>query len=167
MKAAVVPRNLRNINRKEDFNSLITTESKKIEQVYKQIERYKEHKYILDANNNPYNKIFGIIVNFEDRFIDRTKIFNRLFEIHFPDISNSRKLQIQNSIRIIDLSNLELLILYENNKSFKELLFQTDFSTLNFVPDLVHPLKAIASFENYLQESQDKAVNLLKYFLKL
>lgn len=166
MKASVVPRTLRNINEKEDFDSLITTESIKIKQVYNQIERYKKHEYLLDDDRKPYTKVYGIIVNFEDRFIDRQKIFNRFFEINLPNIPNSRKLEIQNSIRIIDLSNLELLMLYENNKTFKELLFDSEFSTLNFAPDLVKPLKLSPSFVNYLNSSKKKAVNLLNQFIK-
>lgn len=166
MKASVVPIALRNVNEKEDFDSLITTESEKIRQVYNQIERYKKHKYLLD-DNKPYTKVYGIIVNFEDRFIDRQKIFNRFFEINLPNVTSSRKLEIQNTIRIIDLSNLELLVLYENSKTFKELVFDSEFSTLNFAPDLIKPLKLSPSFEKYLKSAEEKAVNLLNQFIKI
>lgn len=151
MKASVVPKNLRDINNVGFIDNILKRESDKINQVYKQIQNYREFEYPIKGYSKPFKTIKGIIVNFEDSHLCRRKIIERFFQDYLSESTDSEREEIFDIIRIIDLSNLELLLLYRNTKNFRKLLFEAEYTTLNYASSLKQPTEATRDLELFVE----------------
>ena len=150
MKASVVPKDLRNIYNNEKLDEMIERESDKINQVYKQIQNYNNFKFNIGEINTVFDDVIGIIVNFEDSYIDRSKIFERFFEVHLPNASLNKKIEISKIIRLMDLSDLEIIMNFNYNTSFKGLIFGKDYTTFTYSSNISFKSKKTENISNYL-----------------
>ena len=139
MKASVVPKDLRNIYNNEKLDEMIERESDKINQVYKQIQNYNNFKFNIGEINT-----------------DRSKIFERFFEVHLPNASLNKKIEISKIIRLMDLSDLEIIMNFNYNTSFKGLIFGKDYTTFTYSSNISFKSKKTENISNYLGDLEEK-----------
>lgn len=156
MKSTTVSKKLRDHENVHSVNEKIKVEAKKINQVYKQMKNYKDKLFCI-GEEAEIDNIYGIVVNIENSYIDRREIFENFFEIHLPNADEDEMKYIYDSIRIVDLYNLEHIFLINHNKSMKEILFGKPYTNFYFSPGSSAKEKRTEHLQRYIDEHKRRA----------
>lgn len=143
------------LNRSNDnyqgIDDTTVREAKKIKQIYDRITDYKNDLFKV-KNESGEGNVYGIIVNLESSYIYPENIFIYFFETYFPNISSEKRKMIEKSIRIIYLSNLEHILLFNNKLSFKQIVFDSSHTDFTFNTGNRSTKDGIVQYQNFVNK---------------
>lgn len=139
-----------------DISESTAKEASKLNQVYNRMKDYKEGYFKVRSENGEKN-MYGIIVNLENTFISREKIFSLFFKEYLPSSTIEEQNNIKDTIRFIDLSDLELLLLFKKEEVFKKLLFTQNHDNLHFANGYYRIQDGIFQYQEFVEDFTEKS----------
>jgi len=137
-------------------------------QLFKCIDKHNKGEFKINGDSFRMGNCYGVVVNFEDTFIERNPIYESFFEkysIEFKkEISVDFKVWTYHHLRIIDLTQFENVLIYnvENpisklfSNKHSDLMYSFDENELEYKEEVTETVTKIL----------DEYINILETFMK-
>ena len=132
-KSSVIKSSFRDINNLSSEMYYINLYSENLFKLYKHIKNYRNDVFNIFDRRFDNDNCYGVLVNYEDVQISRTKIFDEFFNLIQSEsiqMNGKEKKWIYNHLRIIDMYEFEKLLLFKIENNFIIKMFGNDYSEI-------------------------------------